>query len=242
MRELATDEPLARAVTRAIQGGATDELRQLLAEHPDLARASIRGPDGGARSLLHVATDWPGHFANIGATIRTLVAAGADVGARFGGGRHMETPLHWAASSDDLEALDVLLDAGADIDAPGALIAGGTALDDAVAFAQWRAARRLLERGARTTLWTAAGLGLVERVAELAANLPVGAHEITRALWCACHAGQRETAALLADRGADLEWIGYDELTPLDAALRCNSDDVVRWLRGRGARTRAELG
>jgi hypothetical protein len=30
--------------------------------------------------------------------------------------------LHWAASSDDVEVLDALLDAGADIDAPGAVM------------------------------------------------------------------------------------------------------------------------
>jgi uncharacterized protein len=34
-------------------------------------------------------------------------------------GPHTETPLHWAASSDDVEVLDALLDAGADIDAKG---------------------------------------------------------------------------------------------------------------------------
>jgi ankyrin repeat protein len=61
-----------------------------------------------------------------------------------------ETPLHWAASSDDIEALDALVDAGADVDAPGAVIAGGTPLDDAVAFGQWEAARRLVHPGART--------------------------------------------------------------------------------------------
>ncbi|MCF2940031.1 ankyrin repeat domain-containing protein [Paenibacillus alkaliterrae] len=38
--------------------------------------------------------------------------------ARFNG-PHTETPLHWAASSDDLEMLDVLLDAGADIEKHG---------------------------------------------------------------------------------------------------------------------------
>ena len=37
-------------------------------------------------------------------------------------------------------------------------------MSDGVVFAQWRAARRLLERGARTTLWQAAALGLLDSV------------------------------------------------------------------------------
>ena len=94
---------------------------------------------------------------------RRSLLPGADVNARFTG-PHGETPLHWAASSDDIEALDALLDAGADIETDGAVIGGGTAMADAVAFGQWNAARRLLERGARTNLWQAAALGLVDRV------------------------------------------------------------------------------
>ena len=108
-------------------------------------------------------TDWPGHVPEAAAKIAALVAAGADVNARFTG-PHTETPLHWAASSDDVDALDALLDAGADIEADGAVIGGGTPIADAVAFGQWKAARRLLERGARTNLWQAAALGLLDRV------------------------------------------------------------------------------
>ena len=59
-----------------------------------------------------------------------------------------ETPLHWAASSDDVAAINALLDNGADIEAPGAVFTSGTAMSDAVIFAQWRAARALLARGA----------------------------------------------------------------------------------------------
>ena len=139
------EDPLAVAVVEAIRGGDLDGLRRLLADHPGLATARIGGTDG-TRSLLHVATDWPGHFPRGAATIAALVEAGAEVDARFEGGSHDETPLHWAASSDDVEALDALLDAGADIEAPGAVIAGGTPLTDARAFGQWRAAHRLVER------------------------------------------------------------------------------------------------
>src|SRR4029453_14620054 len=101
-------------------------------------------------SLPHVAADWPGHFPNGAASVAVLIDAGADVNARFTG-PHTETPLHWAASSDDIEVLDTLLDRGADIEAPGSVIAGGTPLADAVAFGQWKAANRLVARGAKSS-------------------------------------------------------------------------------------------
>jgi uncharacterized protein len=74
--------------------------------------------------MLHVATDWPGHFPNGPAVIAMLVGAGTDPSAPVGGSWHAETPLHWAASSDDVAVADALLDAGADIEAPGASIGG----------------------------------------------------------------------------------------------------------------------
>ncbi len=135
-------------------------------------------------------------------------------------GAHTETPLHWAASSNDVAVLDALLDAGADIEAPGAVIGGGTPLADAVAFGQWKAARRLVERGARTTLWQAAALGLMDRVEKHFAGDVPPPNEITHAFWSACHGGQRESAEYLLARGAALNWIGYDGLTPIDAARR----------------------
>jgi ankyrin repeat protein len=66
--------------------------------------------------------------------------------------------------------------------------------------------------------------------------------EVTNAFWCACHGGQGEAAAYLLDRGADLDWVGYDGLTPLDAARRSGAGELVGWLRGRGARSATELG
>ena len=143
----------------AIRTGDTESLNRLLGENPVL----VTSRTDGQRTLLHVATDWPGHFPNVRESVATLVSHGADVNAAFVG-RHSERPLHWAASSDDLVALDALLDHGADIEAPGGVIGGGTPLADAVAFGQWGAARRLVERGARTSLWQAAALGLTERV------------------------------------------------------------------------------
>ena len=115
------EDPLAVAVVGAIRTGDLEGLGRLLATHPGLATARL-GDDrsgGMTRTLLHVATDWPGHFPNGAATVALLVEAGAEVDARFEGGSHDETPLHWAASSDDVEVLDALLDLRADIEAPG---------------------------------------------------------------------------------------------------------------------------
>jgi uncharacterized protein len=231
---LAADAPLARRVTEVIRAGDAASLRELLAQHPDLATARLRDPRGAqSRTLLHVVTDWPGHVPEAAAKIAALVAAGADVDARFTG-PHTETPLHWAASSDDIDALDALLDAGADIEAPGAVIAGGTPIADAVAFGQWAAARRLLERGARTNLWQSAALGLLDRVRGALAAGPSGQDDLDNALWCAAHGGQRQTAELLLARGADPRWVGHDALTAAEAAERSGAHDLGAWLRDQG--------
>jgi ankyrin repeat protein len=241
MASPSADEPIAVAATKAIHEGDVDALRALLGEHPELAGARIRDTQGCGRTLLHVATDWPGNFPNGPQTVAALVEAGADVDAPFDGGPHSETPLHWAASSDDVPVLEALLDAGADIEAPGAVIGGGTPLADAVAFGQWRAARSLVERGARTELWQAAALGLRDRVeAELRRELTQD--ELTNAFWQACHGGQRAAAELLLARGAELNWVGWNNQTPLDIAAAQGAREVVAWLRARGGKAAAELG
>ena len=228
---LRADGPLARMVTEVIRSGTAAELEQLLREHPALPHARLGDERGQSRTLLHLVTDWPGNVPEPAAKIRALVAAGSDVDARFTG-PHTETPLHWAASSDNVAALDALLDAGADIEADGAVIGGGTPIADAVAFGQWKAARRLLERGAHTNLWQAAALGLMDRVKEQLARTPPPAQdELDNALWCAAHGGQRTTAELLLDRGADPTWVGHDSLTAAAAAERSGAHQLAHWLR-----------
>jgi hypothetical protein len=228
---LAGDAPLARRLAEAIQAADAAPLRALLREHPEVATARVRHPRRNqSRTALHLVTDWPGHVPRAGEKIAALVAAGADADARFSGS-HTETPLHWAASSDDVEALDALLDAGADIDAPGAVIGGGTPMADAVAFGQWAAARRLLERGAHTTLWQAAALGLADRVGEELSRTEPTQVDLDNALWCAAHGGRRDTAELLLAHGADPTWVGHDGLTAADAAERSGAAALAAWLR-----------
>jgi hypothetical protein len=242
MNTISAKDPIAMAVVDAIQAGDLVTLQRLLTEHPDLVTCRIGADDpaGSERTLLHIVTDWPGHFPNGAETVKTLVAAGADVNARFVGA-HQETPLHWAASCDDVPVLDALLDAGADIDALGAVIGGGTPLADATAFKQWRVAQRLVERGARATLEDAATLGLMDRMRAMVDAAP-GQDVLDRAFWSGCHGGQRDAAEYLLDRSAELNWVApWEPMTPLDAAERGEYEELVAWLKARGAKSAAEV-
>src|SRR5258708_624762 len=220
---LKSDDTLAITLVQPIQLGHVSLLKQLLEDNPGLSTAYVTEdkPDGASRSLLHIATDWPGHFRNVSDTIRALIEAGADVNARFTG-LHTETPLHWAASSDDVEALDALLDTGADIEAPGSVLGGGSPLSDATGFGQWNVARRLVERGAKTTLSDAATLGLMDRLEAYFVTGPSPCpDEINRAFWGACHGGRRGAAEYLFAPGAEIKWVsGGGKKTPRGAARR----------------------
>jgi uncharacterized protein len=236
------EDPVAAAVIRAIQTGDVGSLQALLDEHPHLVSARIQG----SRTALHVATDWPGYFPNGRAVVRLLLDAGADPDAA-GSGSYAETPLHWAASTDDVDVAAALIDGGANIEAPGGSIAG-TPLANAVGYGCWHVARLLVERGARVeSLWQAAALGMLTRVQEfVAASPPPTPDQVTEAFWQACHGGQRRTAEYLLAPGADLNGKpDYAEQTPLEIAgvtgLDTRRELLVTWLREQGA-TQAPTG
>ena len=236
---LASSDPLALQLTTAVHSGALDELARLLEQHPELATARIVGKRGDWRTSLHVATHWPGYLPNGPEVVRLLIDAGADPSAPSADGPS-ETPLHWAASNDDLEVAVVLMDAGADIEAPGASIAGGAPLENAVAYGCWHVARLLVARGARVdSLWQAAALGLTGRVEEfLAVDPPPPQDELDEAFWQACHGGQLRMAERLLAGGAYIDARpGYSEQqTPLDIAGSIDErrSRLVSWLRERG--------
>jgi uncharacterized protein len=234
MRTLPPDDDRASALLRAIRSGDLHRLARLLDGDTGLAGAWIRDRDGLARSSLHVVTDWPGYFPGGPATVRLLVDAGADPNAAIGGDG--ETPLHWAASSDDIDVADALIDAGAALETRGGSIVGGTPLDNAVGYGCWHVAHRLVERGARVDkLWHAAALGMLARLeALLGAGPPPSAEEIHNAFWQACHGGQRRAAELLLGRGADPSWVpDYAEGNVLEVAAEPGTrrELLVTWLR-----------
>lgn len=242
MTTLPADDPVAVALGHAIRAGDTGALHRLLAEDPGRASVRVRGRGGVTRTPLHLATDWPGYFPHGPAVVGLLLDAGADPDAPVNGSGHAETPLHWAASSDDVDVAAVLIDRGANVDAPGASIAGGGPLDDAVGYGCWHVARLLVERGARVGLWHAAALGLLDRVeAYLDTPPPPTPEQLGEAFWQACHGGQRRMAEFLLARGADPNATpGYTDRSPLDVAgsLDTRRQALLTWLRSTAARPR----
>ena len=164
---LSKSAPLAQALVETVHAGEVESLIELLREHPGLASARTVDGKGGSGTPLHMAADWPGFFPRGPEVVAVLIAAGADPSAPVEGSWHAETPLHWAASSDDVEVARALIDGGADVEATGASIGGGAPLDDAVGYGCCRVARLLVERGDESTARHAAALGMMTRAREL---------------------------------------------------------------------------
>ena len=236
------DDSLAISSMKAIRAGDVATLERLLVENPELAATKIKDRKGGCRSLLHIAADWPGHFPNGGAIVYCLLKTSADVeGGVQGQG---DTPLHWAASSDDVEVAEVLVAGGADLNAPNGSI--GTPLENAVGYGQWQIARFLVDRGAKVDkLWVAAALGMASRVAQfLAQSPPPTKDEINDAFWQACHGGQIRTAKMLLEHGADINFNPFhNNSTPLDIAGNFDSrrEALVDWLKENGAQSKERV-
>ena len=164
-----------------------------------------------------------------------------------------------AAAGDLPEIVDLLIDAGAPIDAPSSYPHND--LSWAITIGSLRAVRRLVARGAQVDLWCASGLGDVERIRSFfdEAGRPVpGAsrHGATRydesgkelpkppsdpielisdALYIACRNGQLEAARFLLDRGANPAFEGYVRAPSLHWAAASGNRVLVDLLLERGA-------
>jgi hypothetical protein len=237
---LPKDEPLARSLVNAIHAGQIETVRQLVQRHPGLASARLVDEKGTSGTPLHAAADWPGFFPNGPDLVAVLIDAGADPNAAIEGSWRTETPLHWAASSDDVDVARALVEGGANIEAAGASIAGGSPLDDAVGYGCSQVARLLVERGALVDrLWQAAALGIRSRVDELIAAETPTTQQLTDAFWQACHGGQRRMAGHLLALGAELNGTpSWADSTPLDAAdsLGTGRETLITWLKEQGGK------
>jgi uncharacterized protein len=239
-----SDEPIALELLTAVHSGDVDLVTRLVSENTVLATARFAAARGGTSTALHFVTDWPGYFPNGPAIVKVLIDAGADPNALTTGrgsenpGPGSETPLHYAASSDDVDVAAALIDGGADLETPDGSI--GTPLDNAAGYACWHVARLLVLRGARVDkIWHAGALGMLNRLDELLVS-GVDNEQISQGFWHACAAGQRRAADRLLRAGADLNWEPeYAEGTALDAAtgLGTRQENVIEWLRSLGAQS-----
>jgi uncharacterized protein len=243
-KPIPSDGPAVVELRLAVRVGDVAAIQRLLRNDPTLATARLGSKDSGTATPLHLVTDWPGYFPNGPQIVRLLIDAGADPNALTTSrgadttGPGDETPLHYAASSDDADVAEALIDSGADIEVPDGSI--GTPLDNAVGYGCWNVARLLVARGARVDkAWHAAALGMPGRLDAVLGSDP-RAEDVSQAFWHACTAGQRRAAEYLLSRGADLNWEpDYAYGTPLDAASgqSTRQENVITWLRGLGARS-----
>lgn len=212
------DELVARALSAGRRGDEA-AVRQLLAAHPELARAA--DPQTGMTLLQQAARHGQGRL------VEELLRLGANVNAR---NRWGLTALHYAARFGHAHVAATLLAHGADVDARAA--GGQTPLDWAVVFQRPEVIRLLLDAGAEVGVFAAAGLGLCDRLAALLDAQP----ELVDArndwggtpLMVAALADRFGAAALLLARGADPTLRDQRGWTALDHA---RSEAMRRLLR-----------
>ena len=236
----------AKKLAKAIIKGHVDSVGTLLAADSGLATATIgKNP----RSMLHYATDWPANRPNVAASIGLLIAAGADPNVAMPpntSGEVAETPLHWAASANDVEAVEALIDHGAVVDSLGGIFDGCTPFEEAIIFQQYDAARSLLARGARNYLPGAAALGQSELIDDFFDSdgnltfdhgvlphwnpLPPKQLIVDRAFQFACRSGHLDIAKTLLAKGADRLASMPGDSTALSEAIDNGHTDVVAWL------------
>lgn len=141
-------------------------------------------------------------------------------------------PVNWVKSR---AMLDVLLEAGADINARSRWWAGGFGILDSVDL---RLAAYAIARGAAVTVHAAARLGMIDRLRELVSADPALVHARGGDGQTPLHfASTVEIARYLLDHGADIDARDVDhEATPAQWMVR-DRQDVARFLVERGCAT-----
>jgi hypothetical protein len=66
------------------------------------------------------------------------------------------------------------------------------------------------------------------------------AHSLSATTSNAMHISRWPRHGLL-ERGADLNWVGWDDLTPLDVAVQAGHKKFADWLLDQGAKPASEL-
>ena len=171
--------------------------------------------------------------------------------------RHLKTPLHVAAEHDRDAIAKRLLDAGAEIEAETSWAM--TPLQWAANMGSRRVGDVLIAHGAAINLWSAAGLGLIDRLetfwdasghltadagqkrytqtpaGEYVAQPPTAdeAAVVSESFYVACRNGHTRVARALLARGADVDVRGFFGGTALHwaaGAAACRRKAVLRSL------------
>jgi uncharacterized protein len=231
----AAETPLTELLLAAGKGDAA-RVAAILDEHPDIIneRGTLPG-NTGRRTALHFGS---GHEA----VVRTLLERGADPNIRDEGDNAY--PLHFAAERGDLAVVKLLVEHGAD-----PIGAGTTHELDVLGWAvcfdyatRLDVARYLLAHGARHTLFSAAAMGDVAAIRELAASGADLNQRMDRTnhhrmpLHLAVVKKQPGALAALIELGADLNVQDAVGLTALDHAALGGEEEMMQRLIEAGAR------
>jgi len=201
----------------AARSGRTDLLDALLAAGASVTAAEATLPEGQTLLMLAARTGTVD-------TVRRLVAAGSNLNARET--RTGTTALVWAATGNHAAVVQLLAEAGADLDLQssvthyphtqnGVLLTGP---EEGVSYV----GQTVLPRGGWSATMYAAREGAPEAVRALAdagANLDLVDPEGTSALVIAIINGHWDVARLLVEKGANLNLADIKGMTPLYAAV-----------------------
>lgn len=246
--------PAARfeAAVEAIVAGDIPALQTLLQEDPSLLRArSMRSHHSmllhytGTNGVESYRQRYPPNAVEV---LQFLLAAGADVNATagmYGGGSTtlglMATSFHPAKAGIMTTMLQLLLDAGAWIDDPGASGHGHCTINGCLANGRPEAADYLMRKGARLDLEAAMGVGRLDVVKQYfhedGTLLPTATQtQLERGFMWACEYGHTTLIDFLLNQGLDPD-IVVDGIPGLHWALIGGHLDTIQLLLARGAST-----
>ena len=243
--------PDVEPLLKAIGAGDSREVGKLLDARTDVNGHGRYGvtPLGTAISKAQYRDSTAAETSATNEIVALLLDRGADPNLREPDPELQQTPLHRAADAGLAAIVGLLVEAGADIDAPD--LKGSTPLREAAYKGRTEVASLLLAAGAdvnaqdherRTPLHWAAERGRTElaalllgKGAEVNASDVHGRTPLADAAWDPGDSGCTEVAALLLDNGADASVPDASGRTPLDRAEEFGHPETAALLKQHGA-------